>query len=291
LNGDHASTSGASSHPGCSAQPETLAPDAASPSGPSTDRRQRALPILLLVALSALMEPGLAAQRSTPDEEGQALAAELRTEQPTEALTTAGLLRVRDPNGKWGEAIPVRLEITPGTGYWQTRYLALTTNQVPFETLIVTRSDGAPTRYDHTRAGEPGRPTGAAVTLTGDAAAIPFAGSEFWLSDLGLEFLHWPQQRVLRHEMRKGRSCKVLESLNSSSSATNYARVLSWIDIEHRGILRAEAYDRDRRLLKEFSIGSFKKVDGRWQLKSMEIRNEKTDARTRLEFDLEVEDR
>jgi hypothetical protein len=91
--------------------------------------------------------------------------------------------------------------------------------------------------------------------------------------------------------MRKGRSCKVLESLHPTPAATNYARVLSWIDGEHRGILRAEAYDRDRLLIKEFSIGSFKKVDGRWQLKSMEIRNETTDARTRLEFDLEIEDR
>jgi len=177
-----------------------------------------------------------------------------------------------------------------GADDWQTRYLALATNQVPFESLTVTCAERSPNRYEYARTDVAGSPVPEAVTLTGDAAAIPFAGSEFWLSDLGLEFLHWPQQRVLRHEMRKGRSCRVLESLNPSPNPTNYARVLSWVDIEHLGLLRAEAYDRDSRLLKEFSIGSFKKVEGRWQLKSMEIRNEKTDARTRLEFDLELDD-
>ncbi|MCZ7637014.1 MAG: hypothetical protein M5U12_13825 [Verrucomicrobia bacterium] len=55
------------------------------------------------------------------------------------------------------------------------------------------------------------------------------------------------------------------------------------------GFLRAEAFGPDQRRLKEFNIGSFKKVDRRWQLKSMEIRQVEADTRTRLEFDLEVE--
>lgn len=98
--------------------------------------------------------------------------------------------------------------------------------------------------------------------------------------------------QVVRSEMRKGRSCKVLDR-SESKPEFNQLRARALVDrfIEHRGILRAEGYDRERRLLKEFSIGSFKKVQGRWQLKSMEIRNEATDARTRIEFDLEIEDR
>ncbi|HNU99558.1 MAG: outer membrane lipoprotein-sorting protein [Verrucomicrobia bacterium] len=246
----------------------------------------------LTLSIVFAFAPGVVwcAEQTPAEVEGRLLAAELRNQRPEEPLSSSGVLRTRDPYGKWREAIPVRLEIAPGAQYWQTRYWALGASQEPFETLTVTHAEGAPTRYDYSRA------LGTAavsdtVTLTGDAAAIPFAASEFWLSDLGLEFLDWPGQRVVRSEMRKGRSCKVLESLNPNPSSTNYARVLSWIDIEHRGILRAEGYDQKRRLLKEFSIGSFKKVQGRWQLKSMEIRNEETDARTRIEFDLEIEDR
>ena len=244
--------------------------------------------VLGLLALALAPEP--IAQPSTPDEAGQALAGELRGQRPAEPFISGGILRTRDSRGKWGQPTPVHLAIMLRAEDWQTRYLALATNQVPFESLTVTSAERSPNRYEYARTDVAGSPVPEAVTLTGDAAAIAFAGSEFWLSDLGLEFLHWPQQRVLRHEMRKGRSCRVLESLNPNPNPTNYARVLSWVDIEHLGLLRAEAYDRDNRLLKEFSIGSFKKVEGRWQLKSMEIRNEKTDARTRLEFDLELDD-
>ena len=245
----------------------------------------------VVLGFAWLTVTGAAAERMTPDEEGSALAAEVRAQRPERDLTTAGVLRSRDPNGRWAEAVPVRMEVVCHPDYWQSRYLALTTNQVPMETLTVTHSERGANRYDHSRATGTAGGSSNAVTLTGDAATVSFAGSEFWLADLGLEFLQWPQQRVLKHEMRKGRSCKVLESVNPHPTATSYERVLSWIDIEHRGILRAEAYDLDRKLVKEFSIGGFKKVDGRWQLKSMEIRDGRTDARTRLEFDLEFEDR
>jgi negative regulator of sigma E activity len=113
----------------------------------------------------------------------------------------------------------------------------------------------------------------------------PFAGSDFWLADLGLEFFHWPEQHLKKEEMRRSRLCKVLESVNQKSAA-GYSRVVSWIDVETQGLLRAEAYDQNQRLLKEFSVGSFKKVKDRWELQDMEIRNVQTDSRTRLEFDL-----
>lgn len=252
--------------------------------------RRGFLPCVLLICALA---PGRlrGADRSSPDEEGQALAAELRSQRPAENLTTTGSLRLRDSDGKWGEPVPVRMEVRLGEDYWRTQYQAFDRNQALQETLIVMHTEQRPNRYDYLRVPKTGATTGPAITLEGAAAAIPFAGSEFWLSDLGLEFLHWPQQRVLKHEMRKGRSCRVLESVNANSAPGGYERVWSWIDLEHRGILRAEAYDSNRKLVKEFSIGNFKKVDGRWQLKSMEIRNEKTDARTRLEFDLEIEER
>jgi hypothetical protein len=122
------------------------------------------------------------------------------------------------------------------------------------------------------------------------AATESLASSDFWLCDLGLEFFHWPQQKILKHEMRHGRSCKVLESTNPNPSPNGYSRVMSWIDNETLGIVQAEAYDAKGKLLKEFSPKSFKKVNGQWQLQEMEIRNDQTGSRTRLEFDLKQPD-
>ena len=86
--------------------------------------------------------------------------------------------------------------------------------------------------------------------------------------------------------MRRGRSCKVLESTNPDPSPNGYSRVVSWIDNETLGIVQAEAYDAKGKLLKEFYPKSFKKVNGQWELQEMEIRNDQTGSRTRLEFDL-----
>ena len=104
--------------------------------------------------------------------------------------------------------------------------------------------------------------------------------------DLGLEFFHWPQQKILRKENKRSRGCMVLESTNPNPSANGYSRVVSWIDEESGGIVHAEAFDARNKLLKEFDPKSFKKVNGQWELQEMEIRNVQTGSRSRIEFDL-----
>jgi hypothetical protein len=123
-------------------------------------------------------------------------------------------------------------------------------------------------------------------TLSGNEAAVPFANSDFWLSDLGLEFFHWPQQNVTRKEMKRSRSCKVLESVNPKPSPRGYSRVLSWIDNESHGIVMAQAFDANGKQLKEFIPKKVQKIDGQWQLQEMEIDNDQTDSSTRVDFDL-----
>lgn len=115
----------------------------------------------------------------------------------------------------------------------------------------------------------------------------PFAGSDFWIVDLGLDFLHWPQQRVLRKQMRKGLSCDVLQSVLPHPVSGGYSRVVSWIAInrpEDIVIVHAEAFDTRDKLLKEFDPKKVEKINGIWQLEEMEIRNRQTGTRTRIDF-------
>ena len=115
---------------------------------------------------------------------------------------------------------------------------------------------------------------------------LPWPGSDFSLADLGLEFLHWPVQRQLKGEMRLGEPCYVLES--SDPQARDIVRVKSDIDKEFGAPLIADAYDAQGHVVKEYSLhgSSFKKVNGRWQVEKMEIRNKKTGSHTELKFDL-----
>ena len=117
----------------------------------------------------------------------------------------------------------------------------------------------------------------------------PFAGSDFWLADLGLEFLHWPEQRMIKKEMSRSQFCKVIESINPQPATNAYSKVISWIDHDSGGIVHAEAYDAKGELLKIFEPKEIEKVNGQWQLREMQIRNVQTKSRTRIEFDLETE--
>ncbi len=109
----------------------------------------------------------------------------------------------------------------------------------------------------------------------------PFAGSDFWIGDLGLEFLHWPAQRLLKKEMRHSKSCDVLESINPAPVPGGYARVVSWIMIESpHGIVHADAYDAQGKLLKQFDPKDLEKVNGEYRVDEMQMRNRQTGSRT-----------
>ena len=244
--------------------------------------------VAVLVLLAALAAPLRAADfnaaASTPAaspilepvKEGQELAAKLRSAAPEESSEFSGVLEITAKDGRQ-RFIPIISKITVTSTNWQVVYQSAPTNGVPAETLTILHSPGQSNRYTLAIGAKPP----AAAPL-----AHAFAGSDFWLLDLGLEFFHWPQQRALRAEMSRSRPCRVLESVTPRPAPDGYARVLSWIDNETGGILQAEAYDPQNKLLKKFKLGSFQKIQGQWQLRDMTIRNVRTGQQTELKFDL-----
>lgn len=220
------------------------------------------------------------------EEEGRALALELRTARPPASFTNRGTLRITSPEGSV-RRVPVSITtLVDADAEWQVIYAAQV--GLNLESLSLVRRLAHPPEFEFARS-----VTNSTLPVPKDIPAEetqqPFAGSDFWLSDLGLEFLHWPDQKILRRdkpEMRKGRPCRVLESTNPK--ARGYTRVRSWVDIENKGVILAEAFNSAGTLIKRFSIGSVQKVDGEWQLKDMEMIDEVRGSETRLEFDLKV---
>jgi hypothetical protein len=225
--------------------------------------------------------------------QGRQLAQQLCEARPAENFTNTGFLKIRDSKGKTSQ-MPIRFETVVTAANWSGIYEisppeGTTNSPVPKKLVVLhTFSNSNDYRLTLVLNGDPAR------WWTKDRSDIvvtlPFAGSDFSIGDLGLEFFHWPQQKILKHEMRRGRSCKVLESTNPNPPPGGYSRVVSWIDNETLGIVQAEAYDAKGKLLKEFYPKSFKKVNGQWELQEMEIRNDQTGSRTRLEFDLKRPD-
>jgi hypothetical protein len=215
---------------------------------------------------------------------GEALAAEIRSMQPEGNSEISGTLKIRSPNRH--EDIPVLCKISTNGNSWKTIYQTAATDNRGAEKLVVVHSLDQPNQYFYARASSPKTDLPEPKKLTSDEAAIPLAGSDFWLSELGFDFLHWPEQKKLKGEMRLGQPCYVLESRNPNGK--KIVRVKSWIDKESNGPLIAEAFDAENKLVKEFSLGgsSFKKVNGVFQLKKMTIRSPREKSETVLEFDL-----
>lgn len=243
--------------------------------------------LLVSCAVSAVAVLRSFGQSSSPapskaDREAQSLVRDLLAQIPTKSTVITGSLRTTDADSRRGE-VKVTFTVQPGTNGWLGIFETTGTNRIGFEKLVVMHGVDQPNRYLYTRVRDLQNPTAAAVTLSGPEAAIPFAGTDFWLSDLGWEFLHWPEQRLVRNAkitMKLGRSCWIMESVNPRPTETDYARVISWIDRESGGLIYAEAFDSQRRLHKVFSLKRFAKN----QVKEMGIDNRKADSRTRLEF-------
>jgi hypothetical protein len=237
-----------------------------------------------VAVLILFLAPGATAQTtnalSDKEIQGCQLAQKLLDQWPTENFTNTGVLQIRDSAGNRTN-FPINFEVAVTKTNWKCFYTAHPTN-VCNEVLLVTHANDAPNVYSYVLASE------FSVDSLPNSQSEPFVNSDFWLGDLGLEFLHWPDQKILRGDTARGRLCKILESTNPDPSPNGYSRVDSWIDNETLGIVEAKAYDFHGKLLKEFYPKDIKKVDGQWQVGSMEIDNVQTGSRTRLKLDLKA---
>jgi len=221
------------------------------------------------------------------EQAARALVAEMLAQMPQQNTTNTGQARIRDAAGKERE-IPMRFEITATPTNWVSVYETLAPEGgPPGEKLKVIHAAGLPNQYQYASSAEAGATNAGLRQLTPDQTMAPFAGSDFWVADLGLEFLHWPKQRLLKKEMRHSKSCEVLESVNPQPAPGGYARVVSWIIIESpHGVVHADAYNAKGELMKVFDPTALEKVQGDYQLQEMEIKNRTTGSRTWIKFNL-----
>ncbi len=239
-----------------------------------------------MLLLAARLATGTTNDLAEAQAEGRALARQLCELRPAENFTNASTLIIRPGTGRRRE-FPVRTVTALTETNWVAVYETLPGSNAPeCQRLIVTHQGLSPNGY-------------ALSTLSPDGgvalrelpalarAMVPFANSDFWVGDLGLEFLHWPAQKLLRKELKKGQSCAVLESQNPEPATNTYSRVVSWIDIDTGGIVLAEAFDARGKLLKEFELKEAEKVNGQWKVSELQMRNAQTGSRTTLKFNFE----
>jgi outer membrane lipoprotein-sorting protein len=236
---------------------------------------------LLVFVGSPGAEPTLPAG-ADPVKVAQELVAKLRSATPQENSVINGTLTIKPKEGE-PRKVPVECTIRVEADFWRSSYQTYGSNGVPERAVVVHRR-GKPNEYLYARGTNVPKP------LAPAAMYQPVAASDFALPDFGMDFLHWPLQRIVKTEMIKSRWANVLESLNPAAPAGGYTKVISWLDKESGGPLKAEAFNAQGKRVKEFEIGRVKKVEGEWQLKDMQIRDLVDGSRTTLEFDLRSRD-
>ena len=237
--------------------------------------------VTLLVVNRVRAEPTLP-PGADPRQVAQELVSKLRSATPQENSVINGTLTMKPRNGD-PRSVPIECTIRVESDSWRAGYQTYGSNGAPERAVIIHRA-GKPNEYQYARG------TNALKPLSPNDIYQPLAGSDFALPDLGMDFLHWPAQRITMTQMIKGRWCNVLESSNAAPVLSGYAKVISWLDKESGGPLKAEAFDASGKRVKEFEIGRVKKVEGEWQLKDMQIRDLIDGSRTTLEFDLRSRD-
>jgi len=258
-----------------------------------TRQRQLSGFLLLIAAILAIaaVQPPSQPIILPPEQaakEGRALVNEMLSQRPSQNTTNTGVMTIRDAKNNRTQ-IPIQFAVFATPSNWVSEYSTPGADRSHYGKLAVIHSDAQPNRYIVPNINRPPTDTNQFFSLKTGQIFAPFApGSDFWIADLGLEFFHWPDQRLIKKEMKRSRSCKVLESVNPHPVGNAYSRVVSWIDNESDGIVMAQAYDSQGKLLKEFIPKKVEKVEGQWQLKEMEIDNRQTDSSTRVDFDLDA---
>ena len=205
---------------------------------------------------------------------GAQLAAYMQALRPTEAINGKGQMRIRSGSGK-RKTLAVQFKPFAVGVAMVSQYITAR------GTLTINQQMGQATQYRWEESGKK------EVLLKGTDANISFAGSDFLMIDLSLEMLRWPNQNMVERKLRRGELCSVLVSRPAKEAQGVYSKVISWVDEDSMGIVRAELYDSKNELLKVFEPKSFKKIKGQWHLKEMEMRNEQSNGRTSIVFDLD----
>jgi hypothetical protein len=128
---------------------------------------------------------------------------------------------------------------------------------VPDEKLVVHHRIDQPSLYEYAKATQAGTPLPPLRELSPKELDMPFGGSDYTLGDLGLEFLHWPQQTRLRFLVYRSTGCDELESRRSNPDKSEYIKIISRIDRDSGVILLAEAYSQENKRVKEFYPKSY----------------------------------
>lgn len=99
----------------------------------------------------------------------------------------------------------------------------------------------------------------------------PIEEMDFTWGDLTFAFMWWTNAVNVGIEQKKGRTCYVVDVTAPPSHTGPDAGIRLWVDREWFALLQADRFDANEQIRAGMEVKSFKKVNGIWMFKDLEI--------------------
>lgn len=192
--------------------------------------------------------------------------AEVRSRFPQDKVELSGYLDLRLRKGVVHKSMNVTILLDLGATLPTATYTILDKLGKPLERMIVTRPFGKHPAFAY-KAGDPLRDTPIRNLFA------PIQATDISWIDLTLSFLWWSNGRVVGEDTAKGEDCYVIEVPAPKGKKELYEKVKVWIHKKQKMILKAEGYGMRGRLVRRLWVRSFRKIDGRWMVKDLEVQS------------------
>jgi hypothetical protein len=183
---------------------------------------------------------------------------------PDVPMQIQAVIRSKQQGGRVERVVNAEVELNSEAGVYSATYTILDQLGGELEQLVVSRQPEVAPSYRY-RVGEPLR----------DAPAPGLydkvQGTDLTWVDLCLSYLWWPGGETVGTDRLRGRFCYIVDLPAPDDLAREFDRVRVWVDPKINMLLQAEAYDNAGERIRKMSVESFKKVDGVWFIKDIDV--------------------
>ena len=105
-------------------------------------------------------------------------------------------------------------------------------------------------------------------------------GTDISYDDIVMRFLDWPNPVLLKIEKAKGGKAWKIRCANPNKSQL-YSIVDVWVSQRSGAIVRMNAYNKKRRIVKSFEVDSIQQIKGDWFVETMIVRTYPEDSKSK----------
>ena len=120
------------------------------------------------------------------------------------------------------------------------------------------------------------------IEIARSAKKIPIADVaqklDISYDDIVMRFLDWPDPVLLKIEKAKGGKAWKIRCANPNKTQL-YSIVDVWVSQRSGAIVRMNAYNQKRRIIKSFEVDSIQQIKGDWFVETMIVRTYPDDAK------------